>query len=181
MLSMIAVLIATTESVPEITEAANKVSSSISIADIANLGLMVLTLIGLCFTGFQLMQNKKINRANLVKELYFTLYNDPELRDMFYKIEWSNYDASERQIISDDDERKTDKLLSFFDIICNLHYRKILTEKDMEVFLYEMLRVYKHPSVQEYLDFLSEWQEEQKTGKSFIYFKKYCEKHKPET
>lgn len=164
------------EAVSETVNSTNTFANFISLSDGINLGLLVLTFLGLLFTGFQLMQTKKINRASLVKELYFTLYNDQELREIFYKIEWSNYNTSDRlKLEGDEEEHKVDKLLSFFDIICNMYYRGVLTKKDMTVFSYEMIRVYKHPAVQEYFDFLSDWQKAQNIGESYVNFKKYGE------
>ena len=45
----------------------------------------------------------------------------------------------------------------------------------MDVFSYEMLRVYKHPAVQDYLSFLSEWQIEQGMGESCVNYKEFCD------
>lgn len=147
-----------------------------SLSDRINIGLLVAACLGLVFTGMQLNQTKKINRANLVKDLYLKLYDDKELRDIFYKIEWSEYSSSDRlKLEGSEEEHKADKLLSFFDVICNMYYRGALTDKDMDVFSYEMLRVYKHLAVQDYLSFLSEWQIEQGMGESCVNYKKFCD------
>lgn len=69
--------------------------SNIKVSDIIDIALLVVTALGIIFAGIQMRKTTKINRANLVKELYFTLYNDKELRKIFYKIEWSSYDSSE--------------------------------------------------------------------------------------
>lgn len=147
---------------------------SITIGDIINIFLLILTLIGLVFTAAQLIQTKKINRASLVKELYWTLYSEKELRDVFYRFEWSNYEEGEFEICNTEMERSADKLLSFFEVICNLYYRGVLKKTDIELFDYEMQRVFSHPVIQEYLLFLDRWQSNQRIGKSYTNYKKYC-------
>jgi len=175
LLNTITAIEPTSEIVTDTSALTQSTSNMISLADGINLGLLILTFFGLLFTGFQLMQTKKINRAGLVKELYLNLYNDQELRDIFYKIEWSEYRSTDRfKLEGNEEERKVDKLLSFFDIICNMFYRGVLTKKDMKVFSYEMMRVYEHPAVQEYLDSLEDWQKSQNIGESYVNLKKYC-------
>lgn len=46
----------------------------------------------------------------------------------------------------------------------------------MNLFDYEMKRIYSHPSVKEYFSFLELWQESQKTQRSFENYRMYCEK-----
>lgn len=174
-LTTIAAIVFSAEALENISSESKTIFSMISLADTINLGLLVLTLLGLFFTGFQLMQTKKINRSSLVKEMYFNLYNDEELREIFYMIEWDDSEISRvLNLGGTEEERKVDKLLSFFDIICNMYYRGVLGKKDMKVFSYEMMRVYGHSAVAEYLKFLKNWQDEQKLGESYVYFKKFC-------
>ena len=151
------------------------VNVSMTIGDLINVGLLVLTIVGLIFTIVQLAQTRKINRASLVKELYFKLYDDVEMREIFYKIEWSEYFVEDTlDLGGGDEERKTDKLLSFFEIVCSMHNRGILTAKDMGIFHYEMLRVYDHPAIKNYFLFLENWQDSQGVGRSYVNYKQYC-------
>lgn len=148
--------------------------SNIKVSDIIDIALLVVTALGIIFAGIQIQQTTKINRANLVKELYFTLYNDTELREIFYKIEWSSYDCSEWKKLDKKEEQYVDKLLTFFDIVCNMYDRKVLMKQDIDIFSYEMRRVYEHPAIQEYLVFLSNWQIKKGLGENYISYKKYC-------
>lgn len=151
------------------------IDHSITIGDIINMALLFLTILSLIFTAIQLAQTKKINRASLVKELYWTFYDDDEIREVFYIIEWSNY---KDDIEVDGYEQKVDKMLSFFEVVCSMYYRKILTKSDMKTFNYEMNRVYAHSKVQEYLVFLDNWQENLSIGESYANYKKYCQEYK---
>lgn len=49
---------------------------SVNVSDIINACLLFLTLIGLAFMAYQLIQTKAINRAQLVKVLYLQMYSD---------------------------------------------------------------------------------------------------------
>ena len=151
----------------------------IGIGDIINIVLLLLTFIGLIITIVQLLRSRKLNRASFVKELYLQLYQDKDLREAFYAIEWSDYTPSERlKLQGSEEEQKTDRLLSFFEIVCSMYYRKILTPDDMSPFDYEMRRVYEHPDIQNYLRFLDGWQKRQGLGKSYVNYKRYCSTNK---
>ena len=125
----------------------------------------------------QLIQQERISRATFVKEIYMKLYSDIPLRRFFYSIEWSEYEPRTERGYADrkEDEQYADELLSLFDMACRMYYQTILHEEDMAVLEYEMLRFYLHPDTQSYLDFLSDWQNKQKIGKSYESYKKYCE------
>lgn len=124
----------------------------------------------------QLIQQERISRATFVKEIYMKLYSDIPLREFFYSIEWSEYKPRAKVgYVETKDEQCADELLSLFDMACRMYYQTILHEEDMAVLEYEMLRFYEHPDTQSYLNFLSNWQNKQKIGKSYESYKKYCE------
>lgn len=108
------------------------ISYDISLGDIINAIMLLFTLMGLIFTIIKLRQNKIINRASFIKELYFQFYNDKEIMDAFYHIEYDEnpddgkYDS---QLHNSEFGRKFDKLLSFFEIVCDMYYRNIITKK----------------------------------------------------
>ena len=150
----------------------------INVGDIINACLLFLTLVGLTFTAYQLIQTKAINRAQLVKELYLQMYSDDYIREIFYRIEWSDYTHIDIfQFRGTETEQMTDRLLSFYETICNMYYRKSLTREDMLIFDYEMMRVFQHPSIREYLSFLEKWQDNVEVGKSYSYYKCYCREY----
>lgn len=68
-------------------------------------------------------------------------------------------------------------MLSLLDKICHLYERGILNDDDMETFNYEILRVYQHEEVQDYIDQFEKEQEELGT-KMFSHLKKYATDHK---
>ena len=159
-------------------ELMNLFVADLTIGDVINIFLLVLTVVGLGFTVIQLIQTKKINRAELVKELYLMLYDDQQMRDFFYEIDWSSFTEGELGVENRDFENKADKLLSFFEVLCSMYYRHIITKTDMTLFEYELKRVYDHPDVQVYFDYLKGWQEKQKIGESYVNYKRYCSEHR---
>lgn len=51
----------------------------------------------------------------------------------------------------------------------------LLQKKDLEIFSYEMCcRVFTNAKVQTYLEFIEIWQDNQKYGKNYQSYKKYC-------
>lgn len=146
----------------------------LSIGDWINMCLLIVTAAGLIFAGMQLKQSKDINRASLVKELYLTFYRDNEIRGIFYQIEWSDYTPYESIKLDSKEEQQVDALLSFFEVVCDMYYRNVLTKEDLKIFDYEMHRTYEHPGIQEYLTFLAQWQKERNIGESYSSFKRYC-------
>ena len=147
----------------------------ITIGDVINGILLVLTLIGLVFTGIQLLQAKKISRAELVKELYLMLNGDNDMREIFYLLEWSEFEEGEIDIQCSENESKVDKLLSFFEVVCSMYYRGVLTKNDMAIFNYELKRVFEHPDIQSYFNNLVSWQKSRGIGESYVNYKKYCQ------
>ena len=176
-LMQMAILTSVSSAEGTVLPSAQSTSSVITLGDSISIVLLIVTAIGIIFTGMQLKQTKDINRAILVKELYLFFYKDKAIREIFYKIEWSNYSLDERMKLDTKEEQQVDALLSFFEVICDMFYRKVLTKDDLKIFDYEMYRTYEHPGVQEYLEFLEEWQKERNIGESFRSFKRYCEEN----
>ena len=174
-LMQMAILTSVSSAEGTVLPSAQSTSSVITLGDSISIVLLIVTAIGIIFTGMQLKQTKDINRAILVKELYLFFYKDKAIREIFYKIEWSNYSLDERMKLDTKEEQQVDALLAFFEVICDMFYRKVLTKDDLKIFDYEMYRTYEHPGVQEYLEFLEEWQKERNIGESFRSFKRYCE------
>lgn len=156
-----------------------EIDYTIYIGDIINFIMLFLTFLGLIFATIELRQGKNINRANLIKELYVEFYKDNDIMEVFYDIEYDNqpdngnYDIS---LHNSDYGRKVDKLLSYFEVVCNMYYRNIINKKDMSIFSYEMYRVYSNLRVQKYFSFLEEWQKDVNHGYSYEKYKRFCQR-----
>lgn len=150
--------------------------STVSIADMTNIVLLIVAIIGIFFTYYQIKQGFKTQRAIFFKELYLTLFSDEVIRKAFYQIEYDHfvYDASFHGSPS---KKAIERLLSFVDLVCEIYAQKFITEREMSFFKYEIIRVYTSDNIQNYLKFLKDFYKLVETGtmplSSFIF---YCEK-----
>lgn len=72
----------------------------------------------------------------MVKELYVKFYKDNDIMEVSCDIEYDNEPNNGDNDISlhnSDYGRKVDKLLSYFEVICNMYYRNIIAKKDKTV------------------------------------------------
>jgi hypothetical protein len=130
--------------------------SIISLREIISMTALLVTAIGVLFAYRQLRQTSIIQRATFFKDLYSTMFTDPDIRKIYYLIEYDEF------IYPDDfhgstEEKYLDRLLSFADLICNLRAQDIITEHEMKSFNYMLARIYNNNGVQQYLDFLDNW------------------------
>lgn len=155
------------------------INFAINIGDIVSFVMLFLTFVGLIFAAIELRQGKNINRANLIKELYVEFYKDSDIMEVYYDIEYDNcpengdYDVS---LHNSDYGRKVDKLLSYFEVICNMYYRNIINKKDISIFSYEMCRVYSNLKIQKYFSFIEDWQKKVGYGNSYEEYIKFCQR-----
>lgn len=148
-------------------------------AEIISLLMICVNFLGFILTIKQIGGNKRINRAQLVRELYGKLYDDTEMLQVFYDIEYDEESENENYDLNlhhSEYGRKCDKLFSYFEIVCCLYYRKSLNRKDMKIFEYELFRIYNNKKVQAYLRFIKDCQEELGYGYSYSNLEKYCER-----
>jgi hypothetical protein len=140
------------------------------------LGLLIVAIVGIGLTYHRIRLSYKTQKAIFFKEIYLTLRREKELRDIYYKIEYNELQYTP-EFHGGPEEGPTDRLLSFFDLICDLYNQRILTKQEMSFFRYDIKRVYQNESVQEYINFLQRWYisigEEIAPFNSFI---SYCQK-----
>jgi hypothetical protein len=122
-------------------------------ADRINAALLVVAVVGILLTWWQARAGAKTQRAAFLRDLYGTINSDEGIREAFYSIEYGKftYDAD---FHGSKEECNVDRLLSFVDLICELHRRRVLTRREMLFFEYRFRRVAADPHVQEYLTFL---------------------------
>ena len=124
-----------------------------STADRINAALLVVAIVAILLTWWQARAGAKTQRASFLRDLYGTINSDEGIREAFYSIEYGNfiYDAD---FHGSEQERNVDRLLSFVDLICELHRRGVLTRREMQFFEYRFRRVAADQHVQAYLAFL---------------------------
>lgn len=118
-------------------------------AAIATVGAFVYAIV-------QVKQAKKHKRAEFIVQLHDMYVHDQEMVDMFYRIEYGEFQYSEA-IHMTSEEQVLDKLLGHFNNICRLHEMGVLKDEDIELMRYELCRVANDPQINKYFEWLDYW------------------------
>lgn len=132
----------------------------LSIGDLLTFCVLLIASIGLFLNLFQMRREYKQKRAEYIISLYKDFISDEKIMDTFYKIENSqltDYDESDRSDRQRQIEEKLDILLGYFENIAELHRMKGITRRDLRVFAYEFLIVFRNESVQKHLKSVETW------------------------
>src|SRR6266849_10002927 len=125
--------------------------NAISISDILSLIFLSLAIIGIFLTRHQIKQGYDVQKATFFKDLFQTMYGDPEIRNTFYLIEHSKFVFNDN-FYESGNEQSIDRLLCFVDLICGLYAGKMLTKQEMLYFEFELITIYNDRNVQAYLE-----------------------------
>jgi len=141
--------------------------------------LITVMAIGSIFALIQWNSSIKIRRTEFLDEIINKLWFDENMAKTMHMVDnnhtWyvedfhKGYTSSGYQI---------DKLLSYFDFICYLHYIKNLKSNEFNVIRYEIDRACASPSVQAYLWNLYHFSNKIEAGCSFMYIIDYGIKEK---
>ncbi len=151
--------------------------NTVSIADIINAILLIVAVIGIYFTYREAKQTRKTQKASFFKDLYSTMYSDPDIRKAYYQIEYGEFTYSD-SFHGSKMGRLIDRLLSFADLVCYLYDQKMLIEDEMVFFKYEFIRIYTDTNIKNYLKFLEDFYQKNKAGtKPFPSYVSYCSQY----
>ena len=99
----------------------------------------IITLIGVVIAVMQLYQNNRIKRGEFINSLYDKLINDHNLimtmTKMDYNGSWYGRDFHGSHFESD-----VDILFKYLSFICYLKERRLISQKDMKLFEYIIIR-----------------------------------------
>ncbi len=135
--------------------------NTISISDILSLIFLGLAIIGIFLTRHQIKQGYNVQKATFFKDLFQTMYGDPEIRNTFYLIEHSKFIFNDK-FYESGNEQSIDRLLCFVDLICGLYAGKMLTKQETLYFEFEFITIYNDLNVQAYLEHLRGFYKERK-------------------
>ena len=144
---------------------------NVSLGDIFNGFLLLIALVAAVFAGWQLHDTAKTAKATFVKDLYSRMFEDSDIRDAFYLVEYGTFAWSRAQRGSAE-ERKMDHLLAFANLVCDLRERGTISSGDMGLFDYEFVRVYRDENVKDYMSALQAWYGQ--GAEPFASFNRYC-------
>ena len=113
--------------------------------------------IGVIFGFITWRKSMVIKRAEYVHSLREKFFDDKDVADVIYTVEYDEqwYDYSFHG--GSEMERKVDKTLSVCDYVCYLYGNKLISEKEFELFEYDLCRIFNNNGVLKYMDFLSHW------------------------
>lgn len=103
---------------------------------------------------WQIRRNTQTQRMIFLKDMYMLLRTDKDVSNIFYDIEYSKFEYT-ADFHDSEIEKKTDKLLTILDLICEMHYRGSITTNEMSFFNYQIRRVAQNIEIEKYLTFLS--------------------------
>ncbi len=129
------------------------------IQDILSIVASVMTIIGVV-VGFitaiiaicTYMKNTATKRVGFINELYDQI--DKEENFKFYDLLLENDKL--KSIPKSENAYLLEKLLTSFDKVCNYYEQKIINEESLSYIACEILDLYNHPSVMEYINNLHE-------------------------
>jgi len=127
------------------------------IADVINIVLLFITAIGVFAAFRQISISNKQKRADLILKLYQDFSNDLDMQDIYYQIEYGQFNYEPNVFHMSENEKKLDKLLGQFSNIGQLYQMSILKSKDLDFIKYEFQVIYETPGVQDYFQTLDHW------------------------
>jgi hypothetical protein len=125
----------------------------ITVADCAKIAAALFAGGGLFLNAIQIARSTRQRRVKQVSDAFLKLYDDEELRDLYYQIEYGKFEYSD-DFHGTQDEKHLDRLLALLDSLAKLRKMKLLQPQDLDLIAYEFLQVHQDESVQKYIDFL---------------------------
>ncbi len=124
-----------------------------SLADKINTALLLVTALSVVAAFWQIRTAAKAQRATFLKDLYMQLRTDEAVAEAFYLIEYSEFTYGPT-FHGSPLEKKVDRLLTLIDLVCEMRSQSVISEREMEFFRYQFIRVATDPAIREYLSFL---------------------------
>jgi hypothetical protein len=150
--------------------------NNVSVTDLINGILLIVAIVGIFLTYRQIRIGYKTQKAGFFKEIYSTMFSDPDIRNAYYQIEYGQF-TYDSKFHGSENEKLIDRLLSFVDLVCELYNQKVITDREIGFFKYEFIRIYRNQNVQNYLKFLKTFYGNVGCDKEpFFSFVKYCKK-----
>jgi hypothetical protein len=113
-------------------------------------------IIALFFTAFQIRANTKQRRAQCVGDFLKSFWNDPDIVEAYYMVEYDEFQYSS-DFHGSDVEKKIDRLLECFGSIAKLYRANLISIEDISLLRYEYLIVYQNEHIRSYVGFLDKW------------------------
>ena len=118
--------------------------------------LLAVAIAGISFTYIQIRHNAQTSRARFLADMHNRIVSDNDIKNIFQRIDWGNFEYDSNNFPNSNDERSLDRLLFTLDLMCMFYYQRKLQHEDIEVFEYEIHRLNQSNGVREYFHVLNE-------------------------
>lgn len=138
---------------------------------------LILTTIGGFFALFQWQQGNKIKRAELLKEALTRIRDDEEFASVLYDIDYGVEWYTVAFVNEHTREQKFDKVFAYFDYLCYLKNKHILSKSEFRIFEYRITRMVRNDSFLDYMFNLYHFSKRNQTDMSFHHLLTYLRKN----
>ncbi|MEM1042973.1 MAG: hypothetical protein AAGI91_10120 [Bacteroidota bacterium] len=122
----------------------------------ASVAAAVFAGIGLLLTAIQIARASRQQRVERVSEFAKDIFDDPELRGIYYQLEYGQFEYGD-SFHGSEEEQHLDKLLGRFDSLARQVEMGVLKLKDLDIIAYEYIVAYQDLGVASYFEFLDGW------------------------
>lgn len=129
--------------------AALEFKNEIRLGDIISAASFLIAATGLFLNWWQLRLGGIRKRAEFIVSVFNQYVTDPLASDIYYEIEYGRFQYG-KDFHRSENERKLDRLLTYFEKIAALYELGTITLQDLELVRYDFVRVYQNAAVQEY-------------------------------
>lgn len=111
----------------------------ITIGDLISFTLLIATGLAVFYAYLQVRANYATQKSGFFKELYLIMFSDPDIRDAYLLIEYERFVYDDHFHGASPHEVIIDRMLNFFNLLCDLYAQKVLTEHEMSFFKYSII------------------------------------------
>jgi hypothetical protein len=125
-------------------------TDEVRLGDLISACSFLIAAIGLFLNWWQLRAGGIRKRAEFIVSVFNQYVTDPLASDIYYEIEYGRFHYDKDKFHPSENERKLDRLLSYFEKIAALYEIGTITLHDLELVRYDFVRVHQNASVREY-------------------------------
>ena len=120
--------------------------------------------IGLLATAYQIRKASRRDRVQRVAEYARDLFDDPDLRETYYRVEYGKFQY-DKSFHESETEQKIDNLLGRLDSLAKQVQMGAVELEDLDLVAYRFVTVYQDRGVQDYFRFLDGWYKERRLSR----------------
>lgn len=151
------------------------ISTDITIYDVI---FLIFSALSAFFALFQWRQSYKLKRAECLKEALSKIRDDKEFAIVLYDIDYGENWYTENFISDHTNEQKFDAVFAYFDYLCKLKNKHILSKSEFRVFEYRISRMANNDSFLDYMFNLYHFSKTNDKDISFYHLLTYLRKKK---